>query len=368
MGKSKVMNYLEIPDWKHLRKRYMAYWAGEVSDNAIITHIQNPNPLASKTPSEPWMTDASDSKYLNPEKLYKLKKWRSEFWNWHTDLFKYMTPSYGPNVFIGFCGAKVAFGSNTVWHEPVISSVDEFHEIHFDQDNIYWKALLENIDYMIKNHINEHHIGLPDFGGPTDWISSVMGTENFLFACVEHPDAVRDFALRLTRECNEAFDIAYRIIGEANDGSVNWMPIWSEECLGTVQDDMAINFSPQMYAEIFLPALKVMSGHTKNTVLHWHDGCAHHLDNILSIDEIDLIQFGHDPNTGPFRNFISQMQNIQASGKKLFISCVDAGDVEFFISHLDPKGLMMIINTANDQESATMQAKIHKWTSIRQNA
>ena len=194
-----------------------------------------------------------------------------------------------------------------------------------------------------------------------------MGTENFLIACIEEPDKMRDFALRLADECNEAFDITYDIISRTNDGSVNWMPVWYSGKMGTVQDDMAINFSPEMFADIFIPAIRKMAGHTDKTVLHWHDGCAQHLDNILLENKIDLIQFGHDPNTGSFRNFLGHMRKIQSAGKKLFISCVDADDVEFFIENLTPQGLMMIINTENDDASKKMEENVRIWTMQRLN-
>jgi len=172
-------------------------------------------------------------------------------------------------------------------------------------------------------------------------------------------------ALRLAEECNRAFDLAYARIAPANDGSVNWMPCWSDRRMGTVQDDMAINFSPAMYREVFRPALREMAAHTEHTVLHWHDGCAHHLDALLEVDEIDLIQYGHDPNSPPFREGLANMRKIQAAGKRLFISCVEAEDVEFFIDRLDPRGLMMIINTANDAVSRRMIEKVREWTSRR---
>lgn len=357
--------YSQIPDWPHLRERYLAFWNNEVRDDAVIAHIQNPNPNAPKTPPEPWMAEASERKCLDPEKLYAMKAWRRTAWNWHADLFKYEIPTYGPNTFAGFCGGKVVFGADTVWHEPVISSADEFDKLRFDPGIRYWKALLESLDYAVANLAGKVHLGLPDFGGPTDWISTLMGTENFLIACVETPEKVRDFSLRLAEECNRAFDIAYARIAPANDGSVNWMPVWHPGRMGTVQDDMAINFSPEMYAEIFLPALRRMAAHTEAAVLHWHDGCAHHLDALLQSEEIGLIQFGHDPNTGPFRAFLQPMRRIQAAGKKLFISCVEAEDAEFFIDSLDPRGLMMIINTADDEASRKMADDVRRWTARR---
>jgi len=141
--------------------------------------------------------------------------------------------------------------------------------------------------------------------------------------------------------------------------------VWSDRRKGTIQDDMAINFSPAMYADVFAPALRLMAAHTEHTVLHWHDGCIHHLDTLLGIPEITLVQYGHDPNSPPLREGVADMRKIQAAGKRLFVSCVEAGDAEFLIDRLDPHGLMMIINTADDDASRRMEDDVRRWTARR---
>ena len=141
--------------------------------------------------------------------------------------------------------------------------------------------------------------------------------------------------------------------------------MWSDRRLGTVQDDMAINFSPSMYAEVFAPALRAMAAHTEHTALHWHDGCARHLETLLGMEKIDMIQFGHDPNTPPFRQSLGLMQKIQAAGKRLFITCIEPEDVAFFIAHLDPRGLAMIINTCDDEASRRMEDNVARLTAAR---
>jgi len=307
------------------------------------------------------MLEESAEKYLNPAKFFALTAWRRTAWNWHADLLKYVIPSYGPNVFIGFCGAQPVFGRDTVWHVPLIASLDEADRVHFAEDNPYWRTHLETVAFFSAHCAGNVQFGMTDFGGPTDWISAVMGTENFLIATIERPDAMRDFALRLAEECTRAFDLVYPLVTAANDGATNWMPCWSDRRMGTVQDDMAINFSPAMYRDVFLPAVRLMAAHTEHTVLHWHDGCAHHLENLLAVDEIDLIQFGHDPNSPPFRRELPYMRRIQAAGKCLFISCVESEDAEFFISHLDPRGLTMIIDTVDDEASRRMQDDVAAW-------
>lgn len=357
-------SYKRIPQWPQLRCRYRAFWDKTVVDDRIIAHIQNPNPH----PPEPedWMLEASEDKYIDPEKLYRFMAWRCTSWNWHADLFQYKLASYGPNVFAGFCGGRPVFGADTVWHEPVIDSLDESDKIHFDPENRYWKIHVETVAWFSKRLAGDEQLGMTDLGGPADWIASLMGAENFLIATATEPDRMRDFALRLATECNRAYDLLYPKITACNDGIVNWMPVWSDRPMGTIQDDMSMNFSPEMYQNVFFPALKAMAAHTEHTVLHWHDGCSHHVERLMAhIPEIDVVQFGHDPNTGPFRDYLGVMRKIQAAGKRLFISCVEAQDASFFIDHLDPRGLLMIINTTNDDESRRMEDAVRAATQKR---
>lgn len=348
--------YSQIPEWPRLRERYLASWRRERLDRGVIAHLQNPN--RNRPEPEPWMLALSEQTYLDPEKLFALKAWRRTSWNWHADLFQYTTPFYGPNVFVGFCGAQPVFGQDTVWHQPLISSLDEADRVHFDEDNRYWRAHLESVDYFSQQCEGRLQLGTTDFGGPTDWIATVMGTEAFLMETIQRPDEMREFALRLADECNQAFDLMCPRVMARNDGVVDWMPYWSDLRMGTVQDDMAINFSPDMYREVFLPALERMARHTERTVLHWHDGAAQHLESLLAVEAIDLVQFGHDPSSPPFRESLPLMQRIQQAGKLLFISCVEAEDAEFFLTHLDPRGLALIINTADDEASRQMEDRV----------
>ncbi len=355
--------YTRIPNWPRVRQRYLANWRREVLDGRLLAHVQNP--VRQRPAPDPWMLEATADKYLDPDRLFALLMWRRSAWQWHADLFQYVIPSYGPNVFIGFCGVQPVFGPDTVWHEPLISSLDETDRVHFDEDNPYWQAHLETVAAFADRCAGQMQIGMSDFGGPADWISAAMGTKNFLLATLEHPDEMREFALRLAREANRAYDLVFPLVTAHNDGLANWMPCWSDRPLITVQDDMAINFSPAMYRDVFLPALREMAAHAEHTVVHWHDGCRQHLDSLLALPEIDLIQFGHDPNSPPFTQLIPDMQRIQAAGKCLFISCVEAGEVETFLSHLDPRGLSMIINTADAAASARLEDRLTEWTTRR---
>jgi hypothetical protein len=218
LGTMSRHSYSRIPNWPHLRARYQAYWDRRVPDRRIIAHIQNINPHPPA--AEPWMLDAGPDKYLDPHKLFRLLEWRRTAWRWHSDLFPYCGAAYDPAVFAGFCGARPAFGRDTVWHDPVISSLDEADAIHFDEDNPYWKRHLETVAYFAERCHGVQMLGVTDLGGPSDWIALLMGTENSLLASIERPDDMRAFAVRLAEESNRAYDLSTRLIAPTMDGYV----------------------------------------------------------------------------------------------------------------------------------------------------
>lgn len=357
------MEYTNISDWPRVRRRYQAFWRGEVADRRIVAHVQNPN--SARPAPEPWMLSDGPDKYTAPEKLWRYKEWQRTAWNWHADLFDYTLASWGPNMFAAFIGGRPRFGASTVWHDPVIAGLDEADRIRFDPDNPWWRRHMETAAWFAGKAAGRLQLGATDMGGPADWAAALMPAETFFVETLEKPDAMRAFALRLAREANQAFDMLYPVLTAHNDGFCNWLPVWGEGRIGVVQDDISMNLSPELYAEVFLPALREIAGHTELTVCHWHDGCAQHLDALLGMPELDLIQYGHDPNTGPFREHLPAMRKIQAAGKKLFISCVESEDVRFFVSRLDPRGLMMIVNTPDDEASRRMIDRLHAWTSAR---
>jgi len=362
--KENTHKYRKISDWSNLRKRYLAFWRKELLDDKPIIQIQNPKAICPE--AEPWMLEASSEKYLCPGKNYKYQMWGRSQWSWHADLFQYLVPGmFGPMSFLAFCGCKPVFEKQTVWYDPAISSLDETDRIHFDSDCENWRLFLENLKYYADKTAGEQQIGIPVDGCPMDWVATILGVEKFLMATLEEPDKLSEFAMRLAGEYLEAYDAFYPLLISKNDGVSNWLPIWTDRQLISVQDDIAINISPEMYRDLFLPALRKIAGHAPLSSLHWHDGARQHLEWIVETPEIKLVQLGHDPASPSFTEMLGDMRKIQQAGKYLFISCVKANEVKYFIENLDLRGLAMIIDARNDAESAQIEKDIATWTRTR---
>lgn len=345
--------YDHVDDWPRLCRRMVDFWDGRLPTGGIIAHVQNPNPSFGPPP-QPWMARPTEDDFLSPERFYHRQLWLRSSWNHHGDLYPYAGTGWGPNMFAGFIGAPVVFGERTVWHEPVIEPIDRADRLHFNPDGTRWRQHLRVVDWFAEHVVPHRPVAVTDFGGPADWLSVCMGTEAMLMACATEPEAVHDVACRLARECCGAFDVVAGKLMSRGDGMVNWMPVWCDRAMMTVQDDIAVTLSPGMYRDVFGDAVDILAAHAPACTLHWHDAAAPQAEVLLDVEAIDVVQFGHDPDQVDFRRHLPTMQRIQGAGKRLFISCVEHRDVDFFLDELDHAGLMMIVNTPDDESSRAM--------------
>jgi len=358
------MTYARVPDWPAIRGRYTGFWECATPADRCLMQVQNL--AAEKPPHEAWMDDPAfaERKYLDPDLFFRLVDARRGEWHWHGDLFQYRIPSFAPNSLAMYCGARVVFGA-TIWQGPVIERIEDADRVRFDPENRFWRNHLEAVDCFIERCRGREPLGMTDFGGPADWIGTLMGTSNLCLAVAENPDAVRDFALRLADVFRDLWDIVYARVAPHFDGTCNWLPMWGPGRLGVVQDDLSILFSPAVYREVFIPAIRRMASHFEKTLFHFHNGCIHQLDNLLAVPEISAIQFGMDPAMPPIVSYEAALRRTQEAGKGLFIGVLEPADVRPLIERLDPRNLLLLTTAPDDDTSRRLVADSTAWTQER---
>lgn len=75
-----------------------------------------------------------------------------------------------------------------------------------------------------------------------------------------------------------------------------------------------------------------------------------HLDTLLSIDGINMIQWTQVTGQPPVTEFIPVLQRIQRAGKGLVL-IVDKSQLKVLLDNLSPKGVMYITNAASPSEA-----------------
>ena len=145
--------------------------------------------------------------------------------------------------------------------------------------------------------------------------------------------------------------------------SSNW-PLWGPGKTAKVQCDACAMFSPAMFERFVLPALSEQCAWLDHAMYHL-DGsdCLPHLDVLLSIDELDAIEWTTDPKVpGPcdphwyplYRKILAAGKSVQVVGPRLeeIIPLLDA---------IGGRGVYLLTDLWQEREVEELLGKIEQY-------
>ena len=130
-----------------------------------------------------------------------------------------------------------------------------------------------------------------------------------------------------------------------------------------LQCDLSVMISPQMFEEFVLPELEETAAWLDYSAYHL-DGQEQirHLDMILSVKKINMIQWTPVVGQPCTSEFIPVLKKIQKAGKGLILM-PHIWEVEKLLSELSPKGLYLIIrDVESETEAEELIKKVGKMT------
>lgn len=197
-------------------------------------------------------------------------------------------------------------------------------------------------------------VSLPDNGGILDALAHLRGTQTLLTDLIDSPQDVMRCLEKMTVDYLDSLFRFFDVIKENNLGgsSHGWMNTW---CPGThvqMQVDFSVMLSPGMYEQFALPELHRISSAVDHTIYHL-DGQEQirHLDMILSVPGIDLIQWATVEGQPKTSRQMETLKRIQKAGKGLVLM-PQPDEVGYLLSELSCKGLILIVNGIKTPEEA----------------
>ncbi|RPJ40550.1 MAG: hypothetical protein EHM21_14500 [Chloroflexi bacterium] len=359
------MHYNE--DWPQAKKRFLAFWQGELVDRCCIA-VQAPRKNSHYLPPEPPESQDDLMKWwLDPED--NLKRMVAEFENtfYGGEAFPAATMCLGASVMAGFYGSPAEFRPETVWYHPIIQDWDETH-LEFDLlSNSLYRATIDAACYYAKESRDRFMVSLPELGAATDDLSLLRGMQSLLLDMIDRPATVKQAIALLAGTWGKIHNELYQIAAPANDNGccIAWMQTWAPGPHYQMSCDFSAVLSPKLFREFILPEIQAYLKVNEFSVYHW-DGpdAIKHLDALLSIPEIDAIQWtqgeGQAPATDP--RWIANYQRIQRAGKKLILPFVEIEEVETLLSQVSSRGLMIRTRASSEEEARALLQKIPGWT------
>jgi hypothetical protein len=180
------------------------------------------------------------------------------------------------------------------------------------------------------------------------------------------PDEVETATQQITGFWLRYYGELHAITQKNGRGTTPWAPIWAPGRCYMLQSDFSAMISPKMFERFVLPDLVACCQALDFSFYHMDGkGQIPHLDLLLSIDELQGIQWIPGDGQPPPEAWMPLLERIRRAGKlcQLFVSAAGALEI---VNRLGGKGFAFaIIESLNDEEVKAFLKEIETASLLR---
>jgi hypothetical protein len=350
------------PDYEKTKARMDAFWQREVIDRPVtvftvpkLPEQQVPIP-ASHHPdlASRWM----DIQYQVERTLANMRN--TEFLG---DSLPIAFPNIGPEILSSFYGCPLHFGEDTSWSDPILEDWSQADNIILDWNHPNLKWLHEMTDAFLEAGKDKYITGMADWHPGGDAIAAFRDPQRLAVDMIENLDAVKKLLTRIEPDYFQVYDVFYHKLKAAGQPITSWTPLVSDGRYYIPSNDFSIMISKAMYDEVFLPGIRRECQFLDHSIYHLDGpGALRHLDSILSIPELDALQWVFGAGNEGFERWVWVYQKVQAAGKGIQVICT-FNEIDAIMQALSPRGMFLFIaDVPNREAGLAMLKKLEDWT------
>lgn len=328
---------MQIEDLERKIQYFDAFWAREIIDRPLINV---------KAPLKPLLPIAYLEGSETGEYSAVLEKAAFNIENtWYGgEALPYFECSFGPDQFASFLGGKIEYSkeAQTSWVKPFWDKSYTPESVQFDSSKgSSFDRLMDFMKIAAEFANDRFFISMPDLHSNMDAIAAARGAEQLCLDLLDDPEKTEKVLNRILPLFPKTIDSAAEAGNMHKNGYIGWAPTYSRGKFAVLQCDFIIMISPEMARRFILPALEYEASCLEHCVYHYDGpGALVHLDDILSIKKIDVIQWV--PGAGQRRTveWMDLLKKIQKSGKGLWLGDWTVQEIKDHFRELDPRGVL----------------------------
>ncbi len=351
------------PDWPEAQRRLTALWRYQRLDRPCVA-VTAPQPPRDQLPPIPPPAD-HEARWLDPDyRLAVMRQTLESTW-WGGEAIPGMTPMAN---WIVCLGGTPRFDAHTIWFETQTVDFSRPSPFRHAPDSP-WMAKYRKLLLALCAAAgrDDFLVGKPGGLPANDLLSMLMGTQEFLFALVDHPEWMAEAILAGARDQAQARRELQALIRQSGHqfwyGHAGWMGFWAPEPFATTQSDVSCMLSPEMFDRFVLPELELYAELHGPLWYHLDGGDAkQHLPRLLSLPFLKVLQYTpapFEPPNGP--GHLDMYRQIQAAGKIVHVQLPPA-NIEPLVRQLDPARLMLDTQVASRADGERLLEQCVQWT------
>jgi len=356
-----IMPIERIADWEQRLARQDAFWECEIIDRPPVTMtLWEPNPDYPQPAAKTWASHRErwmDTEYVAESALFGTMNTA-----YLGDALPSACPNLGPEILSAFFGCELEFSEGTSWSIPNLRDWSQADQIQFSDQGIYWKKLLEMTDALLEIGNGKFYTGLTDLHPGGDLIASFRDPLQFNFDMIDNYDQVKAMMPRLAVDYFHVYDFYYHKLAAAGQAITCWAGVISSKKWYVPSNDFSCMISKAMFDDLFLPGIAEECRHMEANIYHL-DGpdALRHLDSLLSIPELNAIQWVYGAGNGRVTDWLPVHQQCQAAGKGVQL-WIELDELETVMDALHPEGVWLTVYGVQDRAMAdAVLKKVAQW-------
>jgi len=299
-------------DWDRIYRDWSAWWAKDLDRPMVIIETFHPVLFPKEVLSREFLFEKPADQVIdffqnNLENRYFFGDALPRWW-----------PNFGPGIVAGFLGANVHCRpeQGTVWFDVDQQMPIEDLSFEFNPENAWWRRVKDLTGTAVERFKSQVSVCHTDLGGSLDILASFRTANQLLMDFYDAPGQVLRLCNEITGAWLRYYDELYNIIQPSGRGTSNWAEVWSPGKCYMFQSDLSYMISPKMFEEFVMPDLSEGFAKMDHTFYHLDGkGQIAHLDLLLSMEELDGIQWIPGAGEPPPEEWLPLLKRIRERGK-----------------------------------------------------
>ncbi len=340
-------------------RRYRAFWKRSAVDRPLIGHGQ-PYPAKHLDKSRELQRHRGAialSQVVPEEYLESYERRFAECSAWPGDIFYSAVPLNGFPWIEAMFGCEVVASGQGFSALHFAGDVGDLEKIPLGLDTPWARRYLEFFDCLARHFKGRCGAGQPIFRGIGDLLGAVMGPENMVYAMHDEPERIKAFIRRATGFYLDLYREQMRLsVPYLGGHMIGFYDIWAPGPCLWLQDDNLVLFSPEMYREYFLEFVAAVTALTPYNLIHLHPVSLHHLDSLLDIPTLAVIEVNREMTEKAFSELVPTLRRIQERKLLDVQGVISPEDLDLLMESLSPAGLQVKCLTEDVSGIPGMQA------------
>jgi hypothetical protein len=355
-----VMSLDEIEDWEARLDRQDACLNGAVLDRPVVVMSCDRPGVC---PLEEKKFRSQKERWFDVENQVRQEKHKIESTLYFGDALPSTTPNLGPDYFASLFGGELEFEESTSYIRHWLGEWEDWDsKIAYSEQSVYFQKMEELYGAFLEQLSGKAYVGYPDLHPGSDCLAAFRDPMNFNFDILEQPDEIAKGLKTVTQQFFKTYAHYSAKLSAAGQPCCSWLGIVSRHMYHIPSSDFSYMISPSSFDELFLEGLREENQCFEKNVHHLDGpGCLNHLESLLGIDEMNMIQWVWGTGNGRASDHIDTLKRIQQAGRGLHLP-VELDELNLVMNELHPEGVWLEVDISTPDEAKAVLNQVRGWT------